>query len=107
MCLAVLRLKPGFWMLNLPTYLFCKFEFCRHGSWHTVGQDCQKCKETSSPLSDKQQKTGEYAENIKFRWVFKLNFMFSTFSSFFCCLSTRGPDVSKVRKHYIEILMKS
>ena len=43
---------------------------------HTVGQDRQKCKETSnldvivtdtsSPLGDKQQKTGEYVENIKF-----------------------------------------
>ena len=33
---------------------------------HTVGQDRQKCKETSSPLADKQQKTGEHVENIKF-----------------------------------------
>ena len=46
---------------------------------HTVGQDCQKCKEThirprkeekwldtSGPLADKQQKTGELVENIKF-----------------------------------------
>jgi hypothetical protein len=34
---------------------------------HTVGQDCRKCKETSSPLADKQQKTGDHVENIKFR----------------------------------------
>ena len=44
---------------------------------HTVGQDRQKCKETSnldvivmdidtSGLADKQQKTGEHVENIKF-----------------------------------------
>ena len=32
----------------------------------TVGQDCQKCKETSSPLADKQQKTGERVKNIRF-----------------------------------------
>ena len=32
----------------------------------TVGQDRQKCKETSNPLADKQQKTGEHVENIKF-----------------------------------------
>lgn len=40
------------------------------GNWETgrrtVGQDCQKCKETSSPLADKQQKRGEHVENIKF-----------------------------------------
>ena len=35
--------------------------YCR-----TVDQDRQKCKETSSPLADKQQKTGEHLENIKF-----------------------------------------
>ena len=49
----------------------------------TVGQDSQKCKETSnldvivtdtsSPLGDKQQKMGEHAENIE-----QLNLMFST-----------------------------
>ena len=32
----------------------------------TVGQDCQKCKETSNTLADKQQKRGEHVENIKF-----------------------------------------
>ena len=32
----------------------------------TVGQDRQKCKETLSPLADKQQKMGEHVENIKF-----------------------------------------
>ena len=31
----------------------------------TVGQDCQKCKETSNPLADKQQKKGEQLEYIK------------------------------------------
>jgi hypothetical protein len=55
----------------------------------TVGKDRQKCKETSNmdimqdtsgPLVDKQQKRGEYVENIKFSSVFKVNFMFSTFS---------------------------
>ena len=33
---------------------------------HTVGHDRQKCKETSSPLADIQQKTCEHLENIKF-----------------------------------------
>ena len=28
----------------------------------TVGQDCQKCKETSSHLANKQQKRGEHVE---------------------------------------------
>ena len=46
----------------------------------TVGQDRQECKETSSPLVDQQQKKGEHVENIKFSWVSKLNFMFSTCS---------------------------
>ena len=31
----------------------------------TVGQGCQKCKETSSLLADKEQKTGEHVEDIK------------------------------------------
>ena len=45
------------------------------GACPTVGQDCQKCKETSNldviandtfgPLADKQQKTGERVESIK------------------------------------------
>ena len=51
----------------------------------------------SGPLVDKQQKRGEYVENIKFSSVPKLNFMFSTF----CCLSPKGRDVRKVRKRYI------
>ena len=42
--------------------------------WHTVGQDRQKCKETSNldvinmsgPLVDKQQKMDEHVENIRF-----------------------------------------
>ena len=33
-----------------------------HGARHTVGQDHQKCKETSRPLVDKQQKRGENVE---------------------------------------------
>ena len=32
--------------------------------------------------------------------------MFFTFSPLFCCSSTRGPDVRKVGKHYIPILVK-
>ena len=46
------------------------------------------------PLEDKQQKRGENVENIKFTLDTQLNFMFSTYSPLFCCLSTRGPDVS-------------
>ena len=57
----------------------------------TVGQDCQKCEETSSPLADKQQKMGEHVKTI------------STFSPVFCCLSTRGPDVRKIGKHYSDV----
>ena len=49
---------------------------------------------TSSPLADKQQKMGEHVENIKSSLDTLLNFMFSTFSPVFCCLSTRGPDIS-------------
>ena len=58
--------------------LFLHFRKC-----HTVGQDCQKCKETSNldvivmswiwirldtsgPLVDKKQKRGEHVENTKF-----------------------------------------
>ena len=46
------------------------------------------------PLVDKQQKRGEHVENIKFSLDTQLNFMFSTCPPLFCCLSTRGPDVS-------------
>ena len=56
----------------------------------TVGQDCQKCKETSIPLANKKQKMGEHAENIKFSLDSQLKSMFSTCSPIFCCLSTRG-----------------
>ena len=52
----------------------------RRAARRTVGQDCQKCKETylldqgkkkngidtSSPIADKQQKMGEHVENIQF-----------------------------------------
>ena len=93
---------------------------------HTVGQDCQKCKETSNLevichwINNK--KGGEYVENIKFRRVSKLReidfpakplyfkglkLMFSTFSTLFYCLSSRGPDVRKVKKQYIVISVKS
>ena len=48
----------------------------------------------SGPLEDKQQKRGENVENIKFSLVTLLNFMFSTHSPLFCCLSTRVPNVS-------------
>ena len=47
---------------KIHTYYISMYSLSRH----TVGQDCQKCKETSSPLADKQQKTGEHVENIKF-----------------------------------------
>ena len=43
---------------------------------------------------DKQQKTGEHVENIKFCLDTQLNFMFSTYSPVFYCLSARGLDVS-------------
>ena len=52
-------------------------------AWLTVGQDCQKCKETSSPLADKQQKTGEHVENIKNSSVSRLNLMFLHVHPFF------------------------
>ena len=41
----------------------------------------------SGPLAQKQQKTGENVESIKFSWVSKLNLMFSTCLPIFCCLS--------------------
>ena len=50
----------------------------------------------SGPLGDKQQKRGENVENIKCSLDTQLNFMFSTYSPIFCCLSTRRPDVRKV-----------
>jgi hypothetical protein len=49
---------------------------------------------TSGPLVNKQQKRGEYVENIKFSLDTQLNFILSTFSPVFCCLSTRRPEVS-------------
>ena len=56
---------------------------------------------------DQQQKKGEYVENIQFSLDNQLNFMSSTFSPLFCCLSSRGPDVRKVRKRYIVMSVKS
>ena len=50
---------------------------------------------TSGPLADKQQKMGDHVENIKFSLDTQLNLMFFTFPSVFCCLSARGPDVSR------------
>ena len=48
----------------------------------------------SGPLAQKQQKMGENVENIKFSLDTQLNFMFSTCSPVFCCLSARGLEVS-------------
>jgi hypothetical protein len=47
-------------------------------------------------LKDKQQKKGEHVENIKNSLDTQLNFIFSTCSPVFCCLSLRGPDVSSL-----------
>jgi hypothetical protein len=49
---------------------------------------------TSGPLVHKQKKKGENVENIKFSLDTHLNFMFSTCSPVFCCLSARGLEVS-------------
>ena len=49
---------------------------------------------TSGPHGDRQQKRGGNVENIKFSLDTQLNFMFSAYSTLFCCLFTRGPDVS-------------
>ena len=48
------------------TYIFMWELLPMNMQWHTVGQDCQKGKEISCPLADKQQKMGEHVENIKF-----------------------------------------
>ena len=46
-----------FWLM---TYVQLSWEFGRYMSARrTVGQDRQKCKETSSPPADKQQKTAD------------------------------------------------
>ena len=47
----------------------------------------------SDPLVDKQKKPGEHIENRNLVDT-PLNFMFSTCSPVFCCLSTRGLEVS-------------
>ena len=57
----------------------------------------------SGPLGDKQQKRGENVENIKSCLDTQLNFMFSTYSPLFCCLSTRGPDVSHPSLRFLYI----
>ena len=59
-------------LFNIPTFI--NIEVCT--ALRTVGQDLQKCKETSNldverrktsgPLVDKQQKMGENLENIRF-----------------------------------------
>ena len=59
---------------------FCSFV-------RTVGQDPPKSKETSSLLADKQI---EHVESIKFSWVSKLNFMFSTRSPVFVVYPLEG-----------------
>ena len=52
-----------FWLM---TYVQLSWEFGRYMSARrTVGQDRQKCKETSSPLADKQQKTDEQNQSIQ------------------------------------------
>ena len=49
---------------------------------------------TFSPLVvDKQQKMVEHEENIKFILDTQLNFMFSTSSASFFCVSARGLEV--------------
>ena len=45
---------------------------------------------TSGPLVDKQQKTGELVENIKFSLDNQLNFLFATFSLVFCFYPLKG-----------------
>ena len=57
----------------------------------------------SGPPEDKQQKGGENVENIKFSLDTQLNFMFCTYSTLFCCLSTRGPDVSHPSLRFLYI----
>ena len=49
------------------------------------------------------KKKGEHVENIKFSWDTQLNFMFSTCSTVFCCLSSRGPDVSQASLRFLYI----
>ena len=46
---------------------------------------------------------GENVENIKSSLDTQLNFMFSTYSPIFCCLSTRGPDVSHPSLRFLYI----
>ena len=83
-----------FWLM---TYVQLSWEFGRYMSARrTVGQDRQKCKETSSPLADKQQKTGEHVEK-KNSLDTKLNFMFSEGSPIFCVEVTISDTVKKVR----------
>jgi hypothetical protein len=72
-----------------------------------LGVERRKRLDTFDPLVDKQQKKVENVENIKFSYVSKLNFMFSTCSPIFCCLSAIAPDVRKVKKRYIVISVKS
>ena len=59
-----------------------------------LGVERRKRLDTFDPLVDKQQKKVENVENIKFSYVSKLNFMFSTCSPIFCCLSAGGLEVS-------------
>ena len=58
----------------------------------------------SGSLEDKQQKMGDHVENIKFSWISKLNFMFSTYSPVFCCLSIRGLEVSSSFSSFLGLI---
>ena len=53
---------------------------------------------------DKQQKTGEYVENINFSLDTQL--VFAACLPVFCCLFARGPDIRKAGKRNIVILEK-
>ena len=46
----------------------------------------------------------KHVENIKVSLDTQVNFMFSTCSPGFCCLSTRGPDVSShIHNNHIQV----
>ena len=86
----------------IATLPLCQLSTCHENLWWTYNMTVLRLLQNR-----RAQKKGEYVENIKFSWVSKLNFMFSTFSPLFCCLSARVPGVRKVRKRYIVISVKS
>ena len=57
----------------------------------------------TGPLGDKKQKGDENVENKNFSLDPQLNYMFSTYSPLFCCLSTRGPDISHPSLRFLYI----